>query len=380
MQIKIHQYLFLIFLVSFPKAGIVFSGIPITVNLVVFSFIALVIFLEKKILTKSQYGLFLIFLTGWTLLVINRSELLLNSNSAKFGVIYWLLIIPLMWILFNEQYRNSNFASIEFLIIAFTFTSLYGVQQYLFGLESMKVEGLTIAYGDSYSRKNLALAFADNSQATKIPSTFQGGNIWGQSFALILVWVIHFRIWRYVNLKALKLLSVLSPTVGVYLSFSRTALMAAFFGILLSFLSLSNIRRYFLMPTIVTTFFIFFAISQSSNRYSFESFTNSAGRTNQWKNGIQSFGILDWIFGNPPRFDGVILEMEGLLGLLAQVGLVGFGYLVWLWLKIFPVKFNVIGLTLLLCIFLDSTYVSPPLLEFPILLLIMTPNKLLKRS
>jgi hypothetical protein len=238
----------------------------------------------------------------------------------------------------------------------------------------MKVDGLTIAYGDSYSRKNLALVFADNSQSTKIPSTFQGGNIWGQSFALVLVWVIHFKIWRQVNSKVLRVLSVFSPAVGVYLSFSRTALIAAFFGILLSFLANLNVRRFFLMPVITLSFIIFFLITQTSNRYTFESLTNSAGRSNQWQNGFQSLSIFDWLLGSPQRFDGVSVQMEGLLGLLAQVGLVGFAFLVWLWIKIFPLKFNVIGLTLLFCVFVDSTYVSPPLLEIPILLLIMTPK------
>lgn len=371
---KLIQYLFLISIISFPKSGIVFSGIPVTVNLVFFSLIALIIFFEKKILTKSHYGLFLIFLICWSFLVINRSELLLNSIGAKFGIAYWFVLIPLMWIVLAEQFRNDHFATIKFLIIALTFTSLFGFQQFLFGLDSMKVDGLTIAYGDSYSRKNLALVFADNSQSTKIPSTFQGGNIWGQCFALVLVWVIHFKIWRQVNSKVLKVLSVFSPAVGVYLSFSRTALIAAFFGILLSFLANLKVRRFFLVPVITLSFIFFFLITQTSNRYTFESLTNSAGRSNQWQNGFQSLSFFDWLLGSPQRFDGVSVQMEGLLGLLAQVGLVGFAFLVWLWIKIFPLKFNVIGLTLLFCVFVDSTYVSPPLLEIPILLLIMTPK------
>jgi hypothetical protein len=57
--------------------------------------------------------------------------------------------------------------------------------------------------------------------------------------------------------------------------------------------------------------------------------------------------------------------MEGILGLFGQVGIIGFLLILVLWTKTFKGNFIWIGMATLICLILDSTYVTPPLLLIP---------------
>jgi hypothetical protein len=113
---------------------------------------------------------------------------------------------------------------------------------------------------------------------------------------------------------------------------------------------------------------VFFTSNLSLGRYSFESFTNSAGRSSQWSAGFTNYSLTDWLLGRTSIASGASFHMEGVLGVFGQVGVVGFLLILFLWVNIFEQRFMWLGLTTLICLILDSTYLTPPLLLIPSLL------------
>jgi hypothetical protein len=352
----------------FPKAGINYSGVPITLN--IFCVIIIIIIYIFRFFQQIQVISFVAIslIIPWFLLVSVRSNSLIESRTLKFGSIYWFLIAPLFWITVENLLRNNRTVPIKLILHCNILATLYGLGQYVFGLRFFSVPGLTIAWGDTYARKNLNLFDATNVVGSKIPSTFQGGNIWGQCSAVILVWIVVFRVWDiYVN-RLMKIITIAMPCIGVLLSFSRTALIASFMSLILILLKNHELRLRFLVGVVIVSTILTISAPPNLERFSLSSFTNSAGRTNQWKQGVENFSISDWLFGRSNILPESTFHMEGLLGLFGQVGVVGFLILATLAIRLFSGELKWLGFCIFICLFLDSTYITPPLLLVPAVL------------
>jgi hypothetical protein len=348
-----------------PKAGLNLQGIPLTVNLILV--LALIIFCIFR--NFHHFGLtdliLLSLILPWLTLSLSRSNALIESRTLRFGSVYWFLLVPFFWVSVECLRKSGRFISPKLVIFCSFGSTAFGIGQFLWGLNFLKISGLTIAWGDSYERKNLSIFSANTSIGTKIPSTFQGGNIWGQCSTLILIWVVASQAWRSFNSRLLRLASIISPIVAVFLSFSRTAVVSA--AVTLAFYFLRDRRRAlgFLALFSAVILIIVFASNLSLGRYSFESFTNSAGRSSQWLDGFTHFSISDWLFGRSTILPESVFYMEGILGLFGQVGIVGFILILVLWTNTFKGIFIWLGVASLICLILDSTYVTPPLLLIP---------------
>lgn len=351
-----------------PKAGLNWQGIPLTINLMLVTSL-LVLSLIRHFEHISQNNLRLLsLLIPWTLLCFFRSSPLIESRTLRFGLIYWCVIVPIFWVMVEALDKSGISIDPKIAVYCSFGASLFGLGQFIWGLNFLKVTGLTIAWGDSYDRKNLNIFNANDAIGTKIPSTFQGGNIWGQCTSLILIWVVVFRVWRIFNSRILQIATVASPSIAVFLSFSRTAIAATVVSLAFYFL---RAKKRFLGFVLFLTF-VYFIVSTTSQfslgRYSLNSFTNSAGRTVQWASGFANYSIADWLFGRSGTPASSFIDMEGILGLFSQVGIIGFLLLLLIWMNIFKGNFKWIGVAILICLILDSTYVSPPLLLIPSLL------------
>ena len=189
----------------FPKAGINTNGIPITVNLAIIAIvIAASIFRFFQQISLASLVIISI-LIPWFFLASARSTALVESRTLKFGAIYWFVIVPLFWIAIENLARNNQKASPKLVTHCSLAATFFGLGQYIYGLKFLNVPGLTIALGDFYERKNLSIFSDGSALGTKIPSTFQGGNIWGQCTALILVWIITFQVWNVYENKIMKI-------------------------------------------------------------------------------------------------------------------------------------------------------------------------------
>jgi len=299
------------------------------------------------------------------MLGLSRSNALIESRTLRFGIFYWFLLVPFFWVSVECLRKSGRVISPKLVIFCSFGSTIFGIGQFLWGLNFLKIMGLTIAWGDSYERKNLSIFSAKTSVGTKVPSTFQGGNIWGQCSTLILIWVVVSQAWRIFNSRLLRFASIFSPTVAVFLSFSRTAVVAAAVTLVLYFLR--NRRRALGFFTLISALILifFFASNLFLGRYSIDSFTNSAGRSSQWLDGITHFSLTDWLFGRSNILPESAIYMEGILGLFGQVGIIGFLLILVLWTKTFKGNFIWIGMATLICLILDSTYVTPPLLLIP---------------
>jgi hypothetical protein len=361
-----------IFTLLFPKAGLNYGGVPLTMNLLLVAIV--IIGYSLSFFHKIRLYSFVIvsLMIPWYFLVSVRSNSLIESKTLRFGSIYWFLIAPIFWIVVEILVRNNRYISQKLVVNCSLLAALFGLGQYFFGLNFLKISGLTIAWGDSYDRKNLSLFESATEVGSKIPSTFQGGNIWGQCSSLILIWVIVFQIWNVYQSKIMKIVTLVAPIVGVALSLSRTALVASTLTVLLFAIGNSKYSaRIFSGIFVIMTLSVFF-LPTIFDRYSVSSLSNSAGRAEQWKTGLDNYSILDWLFGRSSMSPGSAFHMEGLLGLFGQVGIIGFLMMVILWFKIYPKEFKWLGICLLICLILDSTYISPPLLLIPAILMLAT--------
>ena len=306
----------------------------------------------------------------WLVLCLFRSNALIENRTLRFGSIYWFLLVPFFWVSVECLRKSGRCISPKLVVYCSFGATLFGVGQFLWGLNFLKVMGLTIAWGDSYQRKNLNIFSANTAIGTKIPSTFQGGNIWGQCSALILIWVVVFRAWRIFDSRLLQVASVVSPTVAVFLSFSRTAVVAVVVSLALYFLRDQRRALGVIALIGVVVLVIIFTSNLSLDRYSFDSFTNSAGRSSQWSAGLANFSFIDWLVGRSSIATDSSFHMEGILGLFGQVGILGFLLILFLWMNLFKEKFVWLGLAMLICLILDSTYLTPPLLLIPSFLIL----------
>lgn len=352
----------------FPKAGINANGVPLTFNLLIVLMIILIYFFcFLQQINLSTWVIISLFVP-WFFLVNVRSNSIIESRTLKFGTIYWFLIVPFFWITIEILLRNNRKVPVKMVLYCSFAATFIGLGQYLYGLNFLKVPGLTIAWGDTYQRKNLTLFDSGISIGTKIPSTFQGGNIWGQCSALILVWIIVFQVWKVYEKRLMKFVVLAAPIIAILLSYSRGAIVAASVTILLFIISNSKINLRHIMGTLISMLVLLVLQPISLERYSPKSFFNSAGRANQWLAGFDNYSLPDWLIGRSTVTPGAAYHMEGLLGLFGQVGIYGFLLLTLIWVKSFGDQFRWLGLCIFICLLLDSTYISPPLLLIPAVL------------
>jgi hypothetical protein len=352
----------------FPKAGMNLQGIPLTMNLFLVAILILVCIFRYSSYLKMNDIILLSFILPWILLCLTRSNALIENRTLRFGSFYWFVLVPIFWVSANNLRRSGRKISPKLVIYCSFGATLFGIGQFVWGLNFLKITGLTIAWGDSYERKNLSIFDSSTTIGTKIPSTFQGGNIWGQCSSVVLIWVVVFKVWRIFESRLLQIASVISPAVAVFLSFSRTAVVASIFSLALYFLR--DRRRGLGVGAFlgIVGLLAFFTSKFSQGRYSVESFSNSAGRSTQWLAGLTNFSLNDWIFGRSNILPDSAFHMEGILGLFGQVGILGFLLILLLWITTFKGSFAWLGLPTLICVILDSTYLTPPLLLFPSIL------------
>jgi hypothetical protein len=354
------------FILLIPKAGINIGVVPITLS--TFLVIAMIFCtLDRNIWLKSPYFLIYGMLAGtWILICFYRSDLLVAYTDLRFGTLMWFVFTPVFWLVINYGISKGLAISARNVIFPFGITVLFGIGQLLNGLNFLQIKGITLAVGASYQNKNLGVITSSDSVTSKIPSTYQGGNIWGQCAALILVWIIAEKIYEKYSSKLIKLIVIAMPVVAISISLSRTALIAALFGLIAHFRkSLIKILFYSISTILIVTFIVPTLNPVANQRYSFESFLQAGGRGAQWQSGLSSFTFSDWLFGGDNVIGNSTFRMEGLLGMVAQIGLIGVLILFLSAKKCSFFKVNAVTISLLTCIILDSTYVSPPILWIP---------------
>ena len=146
----------LFFIVLFPKAGIRSGGIPIYLSTFLFFTLTFILLLSKNKKTFNSFLMvYVIYLVSWLAIVIQQNDIFLLSNPAKAAAISWFLVSPIFWIAASSH--RDLLISPKIIDFFFVILTIYAVFQFFFGLDFFRINGLTIAYGDSYATKNLAI-------------------------------------------------------------------------------------------------------------------------------------------------------------------------------------------------------------------------------
>ena len=169
-------YLYLYELITFviPKAGVLKGNIPLNLS----TLMAPLIILHNinpiiSFLKKRAFGV-IYFIYVVSLLTLMPIHIFAFSTTHLARVII-LLISPLMLIL---GYISEEKIFFKLLIISLMLVAGFSCVQYIYGINKTAIQGITIAYGDSYTRKSMGFDIT-NDTAIKMPSSYQNGNLVG---------------------------------------------------------------------------------------------------------------------------------------------------------------------------------------------------------
>lgn len=232
----------LFFNIWFPKAGIKLAGIPLTVGNILFA-ILFICWSFSKIKTKKIKftRIHLYVLIGIYYFIMKFLICYLNNHSISSMIEYIVPLVIYPLILFvcvdltdtKEKYNSI----LKLIYYGFIFLAIYGLIQYVFGVEKTTIPGITVNLSDYlrdgsnwYLEKNNAT----NDSYSKVFSTYQNGNLLGVN--LILFFPLVF---EYAETKGKKNLSMLLTglfSIIIFLTLSRACWLGVFLFILLKIL------------------------------------------------------------------------------------------------------------------------------------------------
>lgn len=259
----------------------------------------------------------------------------------------------------------------------------YAVAQFAFGLYETEIQGLNIAWGESFRSKLIA----KSGVLVKYPSTYQNGNLAGSFLAIGIPFVLSWKP-ASVNLGMLKIIGCIFGIAGLFLSGARASLLP--FAVLIPFMLWTWLKQqesyrkqiliiaFLLLAIGFMIIYVLFAHSQALlfmfDRYIVQTLSDptATGRLPMWSNFFQRISQLSsvesvqfvvkgfpWTYG---------LGQEGLLYILSFYGFISFIYFIFILLypiiKIFPHnKLLALGLfSVFVQLLGDSPFAQPPTL------------------
>lgn len=374
-------YLFEFMNTAFPKAGIMFGGVSVTVAEILFIFSIMLCFKDMFKVFLRIKGLFIIyFMFSFIIIISLISNLKFISLGAVFTSII-LIISPLTIIIgYNLNYEKA----VKILVIALLITSIYSIMQWFIGIEKTAIYGLNIAYGDSFLDK--PMGWGENGrEAIKMPSTYQNGNGVALFYALAISLLMSYKF-KKSKLEKVKKISIFLGVVGLILSGSRSTIIP--FVLFLPYI-LKNIlvklkkKNQILVLSILVFLIVFLGsyiinfnsefIAQAIDRYVIDTISDPTGngRIPQVINLFNTFfngGVLEIIKNLTV---GVCWDLnvftEGLLYILGKYGVIAFITFIILLLKPIYLMFkrnNKLIAIGLLCVFVaflvDTSFNYPP--------------------
>lgn len=284
------SYLFMIITLLFPKAGVTTSSLPITIATLVYS-IAII----ANIRYYSRLNIPNYYICIYLYLIVSAIiTVLLNlQNFSAMNVAYMVILLasPISFT-FGQQLDTKTAKKIISLIVIII--GLYSIVQLLIGVQETAIRGLTIAYGDDFSKKQIIRS----GWVSKIPSTYTNGTLLAPSLLVMISFLFETKSKTIINYIALILgflalllsgsrstlfVTILTFPVLIY-KLVRKIIVSNNQTIMKSFLILSSVPLlivilYFATPIIAPDF-----INQIYNAYI--GFTKNdstfSGRTTQW--------------------------------------------------------------------------------------------------
>jgi hypothetical protein len=320
-----------------PKAGIKYGSFPFPL------FLFILVIVAGFLYASSQHGrpasAPLGFLLGWIFIRV----VMITGNSAPLGsvvtVVAW-ATIPIVFIYLGSARPSGPLVSAwgKGLEIGVVVASLFAMVQNVVGIPATTIPGVTIALGDSYASKNLQLFNTSGDVvASKIPGTYQNGNVLGAALAFFFVAAL-YRILRQGPSRRDWIL-FLASGAAIVLSGSRTAIIAAI--VPLFWMVLSNPRTRLRGIAVLGGLLIAFQflvpllVPQLSSRLQISNLLSSggAGRTALWRQGLETSSYRDLLLGSSHTWFSASAApgsglSEGWFGIVQQIGFLGVALIV----------------------------------------------------
>lgn len=306
------------FAAAFPKAGVKVGGFPFPVFLfgLLLAVVLIAIHSKRDRVPTGTVVIFGIYLT----LVLARCLLIAEAGpSGIFAFIAW-AALPLIVLFLMTPVSDAVPGFRRAFEYGFLVAVGYALVQFVAGIDAVAVPGLTYALGDDITEKHNVIFSDTGADFSKIPSTYQNGNIFGLVAAFFFVASMK----RIVGSSATRLdwLVAAGSLGSIALSGSRTAIIAGMAGALLIFLRRGSLgRKILIIAAAIGAVWGVLALQPGLvARYSIEDLaeTGGAGRSQMWAAEMARLTPVEVLFGSDER-----RLSEGWVGIILQIGVVG---------------------------------------------------------
>ena len=302
---------------AFPKAGIKLDGFPFPVFLFGLLFAMVLIAMKKKIVNHTALAtLATVLFIFWALF---RAAIFASSGIGTVAAFLAWSAIPLVMLYLATRIQDNMFSFRRSIEKGFLLAVGYAMLQFAFSIEATAIPGLTYALGDDLTQKHNVI-YGGDGDYSKIPSTYQNGNIFGLVAAAFLALAIQ-RIIRRAG-TPMDTLVLLASGAAIAVSGSRTAIVASVLAIALLFLVTgvlkTKVRVVIILGLAVSAVVAF--QPQLLDRYSLANLQESggAGRSDMWALALSNLTPLEHWFGSE-----TFILTEGWLGVVMQIGVIG---------------------------------------------------------
>lgn len=217
---------------AFPKAGILYHGLPVTVSTLLFGLALLYVIIrygwKEHPLPKAFWIVYLLFcLWVITCIIVNGKSLYMQRIANAFVLMASPLAVCLGWRV------SSLHKALRITAAALILVAVYAIAQWFGGIEETTIRGLNLAWGESWGTKPIAIIKPDSYTIVKWPATYQNGNLVGVFY--IMVWPV-LLAWKTVSDadKRLRFAALSLGIIGLMLCGSRSAVYT--FAVMLPFM------------------------------------------------------------------------------------------------------------------------------------------------
>lgn len=217
---------------AFPKAGILYHGLPVTVSTLLFGVTLIYVMIrygwKERPLPKVYWIVYLLFcLWVLTSLMINGKSLYMQRIASAFVLMASPLAVWLGWRV------SSLHKALRIMAVALIMVAVYAIVQWFGGIEETTIRGLNLAWGESWRTKPIAIIKPGSFTIVKWPSTYQNGNLAGVFY--IMAWPV-LLAWKTVGDldKRLRFAALSLGIIGLMLCGSRSAVYT--FAVMLPFM------------------------------------------------------------------------------------------------------------------------------------------------
>ncbi|MCY0905465.1 hypothetical protein [Arthrobacter sp. H14-L1] len=307
---------------AFPKAGVKIGDFPFPVFLFGL-FVAVLLIRVHQPRSRHTTTTVLALLAFLTWVFVRALQFLPSGTSSVAAFVAW-AGVPLVMFAVSTTVAGDAVKFRRAIEWGFLVAVAYAVVQFFGGLESTAIPGLTHAFGDTITNKHNVIYSDNGDDFSKIPSTYQNGNIFGIVAAVFFT----LAMMRIMAKKAshLDVLVLCGAAIAITLSGSRTAIVAAgIAGVILLLRGGHLGRKVAVLMAVGAAVVVVIGLQPGLfARYSVNDIasTGGAGRSTMWDLAESQMSELEFAFGT-----STYRLTEGWLGIVMQIGILGIALL-----------------------------------------------------